>query len=141
MIGLRSRSAARAAAAGALYRFRLVHGGALGLQGAMALAALVVPLRAAGWLGFEVSADSGGWIRAWAGLMLLAGCLQLPGLVDPVGARGGLAIAIAGRLGLMAVYLSLGGAFLWLAAFEGLAALATGLALQVAIRAEIMTRP
>lgn len=141
MTGVPTLSGARAAAARAQVRFGRVLAAVLGLQALAGLVALVAPLGAASWIGSAPPVDAAGWVRAWAGMMLVAALFQLPGLVDAIGARSAIVAAIVARFALALLYLLLGGGFVWLAVFEGMAAVATLLAFQALIRAEIMTRP
>lgn len=123
-------------------RFRLLYGFNLALQTGIAVVALVSPYWIGRQVGMEISGElMAGWIRVWGAMLVMASLFQLPGYRDPIGARLCIMIGLIGRALMVALFLMLGGAFLWLALFDGAFALLILLAFQSLIKAEIMTRP
>ena len=128
----------RAAAARAAYR-RLL-GVNLALQGLIAVAVLAFPETLLDWLGLG-GPGAAAWARAWAGLLLVVSALQLPGFLAPILNRFPNVLAILSRGATAALYLCLGGGFLWLALFDAGFAVALYILYRRAIIAELQTRP
>jgi hypothetical protein len=133
--------ATRSAAAGARQRFRRLYAVSLALHSLIAAAGLLLPVWIAGIIGMQPAADAVPWIRVWGGLVLVTSLFQIPGLMDPIDGRVVVIIGIIGRFAMALLFLCLGGAFLWLAALDGLFGIVLLVAFQRLIVAEIMTRP
>ena len=84
---------------------------------------------------------SSGWLRAWAGMLLLVTALYIPGLIDPVRWRWGNIVGIAGRFVMAVLYLFLGDPFLVFALFDAAFALLLGVLYFNLFEAELMSRP
>jgi hypothetical protein len=141
MTDMLSIGGARAAAAGARQRFRRLYAVSLALHGLIAAAGVLFPVWIVGLIGMQPSADAVPWIRVWGGLVLVTSLFQVPGLLDPIDGRIVVIIGIVGRFAMALLFLFLGGAFLWLAALDGLFGIVLLVTFQRLIVAEIMTRP
>jgi hypothetical protein len=130
----------RAKADGRRAVYRRLFGFNLILQSLIAVFVLVNPTVPLDFLGLS-GGDAEDWIRVWAGMVLLASALQLPGFLEPIFNRLPNVVGILGRLGMAILFLSLGGGFLWLAAFDAVFAVLLFLTYRRAIIAELQTRP
>lgn len=130
----------RAEAAARRTTFRRVLGVNLVLQVVIGVAAVVAPRCVSGFLGlgdpFPV-----GWVRAWGWMLLAASALYAPGWRDPVRSRWPNLVGILGRYGIGLLFLTMGGGFLWFAAFDLAFAVALSLLYLNLLKAELMSRP
>lgn len=106
----------------------------------VALFAIISPATLSDLIGLPDPIPSG-WLRAWAGMLLLVSTLYIPGLVDPVRWRWGNIIGIVGRVLTAVLYLFLGGPFLVFALFDAAFALLLGVLYLNLFEAELMSRP
>jgi hypothetical protein len=58
------------------------------------------------------------WIRVCGGMLAVVALLYLQGLLDPLGARWPNVVGIGARFAMAALFLSLGGAFVWFCVFD-----------------------
>jgi len=58
------------------------------------------------------------WVRVTGGMLAVVSLLYLQGLLDPIGARWPNLVGIGARFAMAALFLSLGGGFLWFALFD-----------------------
>lgn len=101
--------------------------------------AIVAPTSFSGMLGIGVQPP--GWVTAWGGLMLLAVIMHVPGLLDPMRRRWPNVAGAAGRFLLAALYLVIGGGFLWLALLQVVLSLSLASLYFAFLKAELMSRP
>lgn len=59
------------------------------------------------------------WVRACGGMLAVVALLYLQGLLDPLRARWPNFVGIGARFGMAALFLFLGGGFLWFCLFDG----------------------
>ena len=110
------------------------------LQAVLALFAIISPATLSELIGLPDPIPSG-WLRVWAGMLLLVTALYIPGLLDPVRWRWGNVAGIVGRFGMAILYLFLGGPFLWFALFDAAFALLLSFLYFGLFEAELMSRP
>lgn len=123
-------------------RFRLLYGFNLALQTVIACATIAFPHWMGTWVGMDVPEGiAANWARVWAATWVVASLFQVPGYLNPIDGRVCVMIGLIGRALMVALYLAIGGAFLWLALFDGAFALLILLSFQSMIKAEIMCRP
>jgi hypothetical protein len=106
----------------------------------LSLFAIISPATLSELIGLPDPIPSG-WLRAWAGILLLVAALYIPGLLDPVRWRWGNVVGIVGRFVMAVLYLFLGGPFLLLALFEAAFALLLSVLYLNLFKAELMSRP
>jgi hypothetical protein len=111
------------------------------LCAAAGIAAVLAPHAVDGWLGLEPSASGESWLRIAGGLLLWSCLFQIPLRAEPQRVRVLGAVALAGRFVLALILLWAGGAFLWLAAYELVAAVLLFRGYLAYGIAELMTRP
>jgi hypothetical protein len=127
-------AAADAAARRKLYQ--LVLGANLVLIAGFVALALASPAMLARVFGLPEPAPAE-WVRVCAGMLAVVALLYLQGLLDPVGARWPNVVGIAARFAMGALFLSLGGGFVWFFAFDA----AFGLALLILYSKLLSARP
>ena len=106
----------------------------------LALFAIISPATLSELIGLPDPLPSG-WLRAWAGMLLLVTALYIPGLIDPVRWRWGNIVGIAARFVMAVLYLFLGGPFLVFALFDAAFALLLGVLYFNLFEAELMSSP
>lgn len=124
----------RAEAARRLTGYRRLLGVSLVLQFAVGVALLVNPA----WLS---GAPAASFVRILGLILVPLGGIYAVGWFDPIRTRWPNILSVVGRCATSALYLALGGKFLWLAAFDLAFAAALGWSYWQACRAELMTRP
>jgi hypothetical protein len=124
----------RAEAARRVSNYRRLLGINLALQVALGIALLANP----GWLSGGPAAS---FVRILGLMLVLLGGIYAVGLLDPIRTRWPNILGLVGRCATAALYLTLAGKFLWLAAFDLAFAGALAWSYWHAFRAELMTRP
>ncbi len=109
--------AERAHAAARCRRYQRVLGLNIVLVAGFIALALASPATLAMLFGFPepLPAD---WVRVCGGMLAVVALLYLQGLRDPVHARWPNVVGIGARFAMAALFLSLGGAFLWFCLFD-----------------------
>ncbi len=125
----------------ALKTHRRLYGFNLVLQSLIAVVALIWPAALLGLVGLDHPDAVIDWARVWAAMVLMASALQVPGYLDPIHNRIPNVVGVLGRGGMAVLFLSLGGGFLWLAAFDGVFAVALYVTYRRLVIAELQTRP
>jgi hypothetical protein len=110
-------SAAGDAVAARLKVYQLVLGANLVLIAGFVALAFVSPVLLARVFALPEAAPSE-WVRVCAGMLAVVALLYLQGLLDPIGARWPNIVGIAARFAMGALFLSLGGGFVWFFAFD-----------------------
>jgi hypothetical protein len=95
-----------------LYRFVL--GANLLVVAGYVAVALVSPAAFSFFFGFPAPLPAD-WVRVTGGMLAVVSLLYLQGLLDPLGARWPNVVGIGARFTMGALFLSLGGGFLWFA--------------------------
>src|SRR5262249_40799042 len=124
----------RAEAARRLSSYRRLLGVNLALQLALGVALLADPA----WMS-DAPADN--VVRIVGFMLVLLSGVYGTGWFTPIRTRWPNVVGLVGRCATAALYLALGGKFVWLAAFDAGFAAALGWSYWQALRAELMTRP
>ena len=130
----------QAQARSALDRFRKVLALNLILQSLVALAAIFAP-RFGAWITGLDPEDAVPLLPIWGGMVLMVSALQFFAWLDPIRQRFLIALAVAGRVLMVVIFLCLGAAFWRFAAFDAIFALALAILFHRALIAELQTRP
>ena len=123
-----------------LTRFRRLFAINLILQSLIALACIVAPRFGAKLVGLDPSMALP-FLPIWGGMVIVASALQIFACLNPIAHRFQVAIAMAGRMLMVIIYLCLGEAFWRFAAFDGIFALLLSYLFYRALIAELQTRP
>jgi hypothetical protein len=94
--------------------YRVVLGANLVVVAGYVAVALVSPATFSFFFGFPAPLPAD-WVRVTGGMLAVVSLLYLQGLVDPLGARWPNFVGIGARFAMSALFLSLGGGFLWFA--------------------------
>ncbi len=124
----------------ALSRFRRLFAFNLILQSLVALLCIVAPQSGASLTGIH-AADAVPLLPVWGGMVLAVSALQLLPWLDPIRLRFQVGIAIAIRVLMVLIFLSLGLEFWRFAAFDAIFAVALAVLFHRALIAELQTRP
>jgi hypothetical protein len=91
--------------------------------------------------GWSAPGPDASFVRILGLMLLLLGAVYGVGWFEPIRTRWPNLLGLVGRCATAALYLALGGKFLWLAAFDAVFAAALAWSYWQALRAELMTRP